>query len=102
MKVIRRKDIKAKVGFSYHWVVQLEKRGAFPRRIRLGPQSVAWLEHEVDDWLANRARVADGTLPKPIKIGGLTRWVRPEIDAVVDPGAHCHFFQSRRGRAADG
>ncbi len=29
-------------------------------------------------------RVADGTFPKPIKIGGLTRWVRPEIAAVVD------------------
>ena len=29
-------------------------------------------------------RVADGTFPKPIKIGGLTRWVRPEIDAVID------------------
>ncbi len=29
-------------------------------------------------------RVADGTLPKPIKIGGLTRWVRPEIDTVID------------------
>ncbi len=29
-------------------------------------------------------RVADGTFPKPIKIGGLTRWVPEEIDAVVD------------------
>ena len=57
MKVIRRKDIKDKVGFTYHWVVQLEKRDAFPKRIRLGPQSVAWLEHEVDDWLNARRRV---------------------------------------------
>ena len=29
-------------------------------------------------------RVADGTLPKPFKIGGLTRWVPEEIDAVID------------------
>lgn len=28
-------------------------------------------------------RVADGTLPKPVKIGGLTRWVSSEIEAVV-------------------
>jgi predicted DNA-binding transcriptional regulator AlpA len=28
-------------------------------------------------------RVSDGTLPKPVKIGGLTRWVSSEIEAVV-------------------
>lgn len=28
-------------------------------------------------------RVADGTLPKPVKIGGLTRWVSSEVEAVV-------------------
>lgn len=29
-------------------------------------------------------RVADGTLPKPIKIGHATRWLHSEIEAVVD------------------
>lgn len=29
-------------------------------------------------------RVADGTLPKAIKIGGLTRWPRDEIIAVIE------------------
>ena len=29
-------------------------------------------------------RVADGTLPKPIKIGGMTRWSRAEIEAVIE------------------
>lgn len=28
-------------------------------------------------------RVQDGTLPKPIKVGGCTRWSREEIDAVI-------------------
>ena len=28
--------------------------------------------------------VADGTFPKPIKIGGLTRWVGEETEAVID------------------
>ena len=31
-------------------------------------------------------RVADGTLPKPFKIGGLTRWVPEEIDAGAREG----------------
>lgn len=29
-------------------------------------------------------RVADGTLPRPIKIGGLSRWPRSEILAVIE------------------
>ena len=29
-------------------------------------------------------RVNDGTLPRPLKIGGATRWARDEIDAVID------------------
>ena len=29
-------------------------------------------------------RVNDGTIPRPIHIGGMTRWARDEIDAVID------------------
>ena len=29
-------------------------------------------------------RVHDGTLPQPIKLGGVTRWRRDEIEAVID------------------
>jgi len=28
-------------------------------------------------------RVNDGTMPRPIRIGGMTRWARDEIDAVI-------------------
>ncbi len=29
-------------------------------------------------------RVNDGTMPHPIRISGMTRWARDEIDAVID------------------
>jgi predicted DNA-binding transcriptional regulator AlpA len=29
-------------------------------------------------------RVADGTIPKPVKLGGLSRWPQSEILAVID------------------
>lgn len=29
-------------------------------------------------------RVADGTVPKPIKIGSLSRWPRSEIEGVIE------------------
>jgi prophage regulatory protein len=56
--IIRRDKIRDKTGYCYHWVVKLEKRGEFPKRVRLGPNSVGWIESEIDDWLAKRQRVA--------------------------------------------
>jgi predicted DNA-binding transcriptional regulator AlpA len=29
-------------------------------------------------------RVADGTIPRPVKIGGMSRWPHSEIVAVID------------------
>ncbi|MDW9616970.1 helix-turn-helix transcriptional regulator [Sinorhizobium meliloti] len=29
-------------------------------------------------------RVADGTVPQPVKLGGLSRWPRSEINAVIE------------------
>ena len=29
-------------------------------------------------------RVADGTIPKPVKLGGLSRWPKSEILAVIE------------------
>ncbi len=29
-------------------------------------------------------RVADGTIPRPIKLGGLSRWPQSEIAAVIE------------------
>lgn len=60
MRIIRRKEIKQKVGFTPHYCVLLEKKGQFPKRIRLGPNAVGWLESEVDAWLAERERVLEG------------------------------------------
>ena len=39
-------------------------------------------------------RVADGTVPKPLKIGGLSRWPRSEIEAVIE------IAKAARGAAA--
>ncbi len=29
-------------------------------------------------------RVADGTIPRPVKIGGMSRWPQSEIEAVIE------------------
>jgi predicted DNA-binding transcriptional regulator AlpA len=41
-------------------------------------------------------RVADGTVPKPVKIGGLSRWPRSEIIGVIE-SAKAHRTASQGG-----
>lgn len=60
MRVLRIKQTRDRVGgLTDQWLRKLEERGQFPRRIRLGPNSVGHLEHEVDEWLAARAAERD-------------------------------------------
>lgn len=45
------------------------------------PQSAHWLGLSVTSFYR---RVADGTIPAPIKLGGMSRWPQSEILAVID------------------
>jgi prophage regulatory protein len=35
---------------------RMENAGRFPKRIRLGARAVGWLEHEVNQWIADQPR----------------------------------------------
>jgi prophage regulatory protein len=54
MKFIRRRQLTEKTGLSYPTLWRKERSGDFPRRRRLGPNSVAWIETEVDEWMKSR------------------------------------------------
>ncbi|SDD72482.1 helix-turn-helix transcriptional regulator [Rhodospira trueperi] len=54
--LLRRPAVKAKTGLSTSSIYAKMARDEFPKPIRLGPKSVAWIEDEVDAWIA--ARVA--------------------------------------------
>jgi prophage regulatory protein len=43
------------ISFSRVHINRLEKAGRFPRRVRLGPNTIAWREDELDDWSAARS-----------------------------------------------
>ena len=57
LRIIRRRELKEKVGYSAAHIDRLEKAGNFPRRVVLGPGAVGWLESDVNSWI--RARVAE-------------------------------------------
>ena len=55
MQVIRWKELSKMVGrASRSTIRRWEKKGEFPRRRRLGPNSVGWVREEVEDWIRNR------------------------------------------------
>lgn len=53
-RVISAKELTRRVPYSAVQIWRLEKAGAFPRRIKLGPNRVGWVEEEVEAWLRDR------------------------------------------------
>jgi prophage regulatory protein len=47
------------IDWTRQWTLVQEKRGTFPRRIRLGVNSVGWIESEIEAWIAARSAARD-------------------------------------------
>ena len=58
MKFLRRSEVCDRTGLSYPTIWRYEQAGNFPARRSLGPNSVGWLEDEVDKWIESRAKRA--------------------------------------------
>ena len=56
MRAYSWRQVAALVHLSRTHVMTLERQGKFPRRIKTGERRVVWMESEVLDWLATRAR----------------------------------------------
>ncbi|MDX8353956.1 helix-turn-helix transcriptional regulator [Cognatiyoonia sp. IB215182] len=55
-RLATRADLKRMgITLSNTTLLRLEARGRFPRRIRIGGTSVAWLMSELNVWLSERA-----------------------------------------------
>ena len=57
MRLIRSPELVKKVGLSRVTIWRMERNGQFPRRRRIGPGSVGWLEREVDEWIDSREKL---------------------------------------------
>jgi prophage regulatory protein len=53
-KLLRRPQVEAKVGLRRSSLYDLLKRGEFPQPIKIGERCIAWLESEIDTWIAQR------------------------------------------------
>jgi len=54
-RIMRKKEVLAVVGLSDVSVWRQERAGTFPKRLRLGGNSVGWLKSEIDRWLQQLA-----------------------------------------------
>ena len=57
MRFIRADELIAKVRLSRPTIWRFGKSGRFPKRRLLGRKSVAWVEEEVEEWMASRVVV---------------------------------------------
>ena len=56
MPILRTNEVSRITGLSRTTLWRLERKGAFPRRIRLGANSVGWRDDEVQEWIDLRPR----------------------------------------------
>ena len=59
MRFLRLPQVIGQVRLSAMTIWRHEKAGTFPRRVRLGPNSVAWVAEEIEAWCAARAAERD-------------------------------------------
>lgn len=56
LSVLRRPQVETRTGLSRSSLYALIASGRFPAPIRLTPNTVGWLEHEVERWIAQRVQ----------------------------------------------
>jgi prophage regulatory protein len=54
-RILREPEVRKRVGLSHATIWRKVRNGDFPAPVRLGPQSVGWIEREIDAWIAERA-----------------------------------------------
>lgn len=55
-RVLRLKKVQHRTGLGRSTIYRWMDEGMFPKSVRLGARSVAWIEHEVDEWLMSRSK----------------------------------------------
>ena len=54
-KLLNSKAVQERTGLSRATLWRLENAGTFPKKKRITPGRVGWLESEIDEWIRSRA-----------------------------------------------
>ncbi|HVN45989.1 MAG TPA: AlpA family transcriptional regulator [Steroidobacteraceae bacterium] len=53
-RLLRLKEVRQRTSLSSSSIYRLSKDGLFPKPIKLSERASAWLEAEIDQWIAER------------------------------------------------
>ncbi|HHV7358576.1 TPA: helix-turn-helix transcriptional regulator [Morganella morganii] len=51
---IRLPEVQRRTGYCRAWLYKLIDAGQFPKQVKIGSRSIAFVESEVDAWVANK------------------------------------------------
>lgn len=61
-RLIRRKEVQNKTGLGASSIYAMMKQGKFPKSIILSERRVAWLESDIDQWIAERINSSETSI----------------------------------------
>jgi prophage regulatory protein len=59
-RILRRPEVQNRVGLTHSQIDSLERRGLFPKRIKISVKAAGWLEHEVEAFIDQRIAASRG------------------------------------------
>ena len=54
LRFIKRKEVETITGLSRSSIYAKMESGSFPKAIKLSERSVAWIDHEIQEWAKSR------------------------------------------------
>lgn len=52
--LIRLPEVQRRTGYGRAWIYKLMENGEFPQQVKIGIRSIAFVESEVDKWVADK------------------------------------------------
>ncbi|MEX5879608.1 helix-turn-helix transcriptional regulator [Proteus vulgaris] len=53
-KLLRLDEVLDRTGYSKSWTYKLIDKGEFPKQVKIGSRSVAFIESEINEWIEQR------------------------------------------------
>lgn len=59
--LIRMPETMRRTGYGRAWIYRLIAQGRFPKPVKIGSRSIAFVESEIDEWINQRIAESRGT-----------------------------------------
>ena len=59
--LIRMSETMRRTGYGRAWIYKLIAQGSFPKPVKIGSRSIAFVESEIDEWINQRIAESRGT-----------------------------------------